>query len=61
MNSKLTFGEAIDSFLIYLAVERGLSENYQLLNRRLLGRLSAWLTVSGDKKSRWSQGFGALR
>jgi integrase/recombinase XerD len=47
MNSKLTFGEAVDSFLIYLAIERGHSENYQLLNRRLLGKLLTWLQAQG--------------
>jgi site-specific recombinase XerD len=47
MSSKLTFGDAVDSFLIYLAVERGLSENYQLLNRRLLRKLSTCLQAQG--------------
>jgi site-specific recombinase XerD len=36
------FGEAIDSFILYLAVEKGLSDNYQLSNRRSLYELAAW-------------------
>jgi len=43
----MTFTEAIESFLVYLAIERGHSENYQLLNRRLLGKLSSWLQAQG--------------
>lgn len=43
----VSFTEAIDEFLTYLAIERGLSENYQLLNRRLLAKLSAWLQAQG--------------
>ncbi len=35
--------EAIDGFLLYLATERGLSSNYQLLVRRQLEDFSAWL------------------
>src|SRR5258708_20671085 len=45
--ASLSFAEAIDSFLLYLAVEKGLSDNYQLLSRRLLGRLSTWLQAQG--------------
>jgi integrase/recombinase XerD len=34
--------EAIDSFIRYLAVERGLSENYQLSTRRSLADFASW-------------------
>lgn len=47
---RLSFSEAIDSFLLYLAVEKGLSDNYQLLSRRLLGKLSAWCQAQGITK-----------
>ena len=40
--------EAIEQFILYLATERGLSENYQLSTRRSLEEFSAWL--SGVKK-----------
>jgi integrase/recombinase XerD len=36
------FAQAIDQFLLYLATERGLSENYQLSTRRSLEELAAW-------------------
>jgi integrase/recombinase XerD len=36
------FAEAIDCFILYLATERGLSENYQLLTRRSLERFADW-------------------
>jgi integrase/recombinase XerD len=48
----LSFADAVDEFLTFLAVERGLSENYQLLNRRLLGRLSTWLQAQGTSDPR---------
>ena len=35
--------EAIERFLLYLATERGLSENYQLSTQRSLGSFTAWL------------------
>lgn len=35
--------EAIDSFILHLATERGLSTNYQLLVRRVLESLASWL------------------
>ncbi|MES2508028.1 MAG: tyrosine recombinase [Verrucomicrobiota bacterium] len=35
--------DAIDSFILYLATERGLSTNYQLLVRRVLEALASWL------------------
>lgn len=34
---------AIDSFILFLATERGLSTNYQLLVRRVLEGLATWL------------------
>ena len=34
--------QAIDSFIRYLAVERGLSENYQLSTQRSLAEFAAW-------------------
>lgn len=34
--------QAIDSFIRYLAVERGLSENYQLSTQRSLAEFEAW-------------------
>ncbi|CAN5190178.1 site-specific tyrosine recombinase XerD [soil metagenome] len=33
----------IDGFILYLATERGLSDNYQLLIRRILENFAAWL------------------
>jgi integrase/recombinase XerD len=38
----IDFAEAIDQFLLYLATERGLSENYQLSTRRSLEELANW-------------------
>jgi integrase/recombinase XerD len=38
------FEEAIDRFILYLATERGLSENYQLSTRRSLEKFSDWAT-----------------
>ena len=40
----IDFAEAIDQFLLYLATERGLSENYQLSTRRSLEELASWTT-----------------
>ena len=36
------FAGAIDCFILYLATERGLSENYQLSTRRSLERFAGW-------------------
>jgi integrase/recombinase XerD len=36
------FPEAIDQFILYLATERGLSENYQLSTRRSLEEFAEW-------------------
>ena len=35
--------DAIDNFILYLATERGLSENYQLSTRQSLDALAEWL------------------
>jgi len=40
--------DAIDSFIRFLAVERGLSENYQLSTQRSLSEFAQWCT--GSKK-----------
>jgi integrase/recombinase XerD len=40
--------EGVDSFLLYLATERGLSTNYQLSTRSSLERFAAWLNAKGD-------------
>lgn len=39
--------ESIDSFLLYLATERGLSTNYQLSTRSSLERFAEWLNTKG--------------
>jgi integrase/recombinase XerD len=38
----IDFAEAIDRFILYLATERGLSENYQLSTRRSLETFADW-------------------
>jgi len=38
----IDFAEAIDRFVLYLATERGLSENYQLSTRRSLEDFADW-------------------
>jgi integrase/recombinase XerD len=43
----IDFAEAIDCFILYLATERGLSENYQLLTKRSLDKFASW---AGTKK-----------
>jgi integrase/recombinase XerD len=43
----IDFPEAIDCFILYLATERGLSENYQLLTKRSLDKFASW---AGTKK-----------
>jgi integrase/recombinase XerD len=40
----ITFPEAIDQFILYLATERGLSENYQLSTRRSLEEFAEWIS-----------------
>jgi integrase/recombinase XerD len=39
---EIDFAQAIDQFLLYLATERGLSDNYQLSTRRSLEELASW-------------------
>ena len=38
----IDFAEAIDRFILYLATERGLSENYQISTRRSLEDFADW-------------------
>jgi integrase/recombinase XerD len=40
----------IDAFIMYLATERGLSDNYQLLVRRVLERFAAWFKKERSKE-----------
>ena len=40
----IDFAEAIDRFMLYLATERGLSENYQISTRRSLEEFADWAT-----------------
>jgi integrase/recombinase XerD len=42
----IDFAEAIDCFILYLATERGLSENYQLLIKRSLEKFADWAEKS---------------
>ena len=39
---EVDFAESIDQFILYLATERGLSDNYQLSTRRSLERFADW-------------------
>jgi integrase/recombinase XerD len=45
------FAEAIDCFILYLATERGLSENYQLLTRRSLEKFADWAQKRKQRSS----------
>jgi len=47
---QLSFSEAIDQFLLYLATERGLSESYQLSTRRSLEEFANWVGAKYDKE-----------
>jgi integrase/recombinase XerD len=40
----------IDAFILHLATERGLSENYQLLVRRVLDMFAAWCKGERDRE-----------
>lgn len=42
---------SIDAFLLYIATERGLSENYQLLVRRVLETFAAWFKREREKEA----------
>jgi integrase/recombinase XerD len=44
----------IDEFILYLATERGLSENYQLSTRGALEKAMGWLE-KGRKRGSWSE------
>jgi integrase/recombinase XerD len=48
---EVDFDEAIDLFILYLATERGLSENYQLSTRRSLEKFAEWATNRKDLTS----------
>jgi site-specific recombinase XerD len=52
---RLSFREAIDDFLVFVAVEKGLSENYQLSNRRSLQELALWCQGRGFQDPRTVQ------
>ena len=41
--------DAIDAFILYLATERGLSANYQILVRRVLERFAGWSQKHRDR------------
>jgi integrase/recombinase XerD len=43
--TSLKFAEAIEHLLLHLAVERGLSQNYQRLTERSLTKFAAWLAA----------------
>ncbi len=43
----MTFEEAIDRFVLFLATERGLSDNYQLSTRQSLEAFAAWAELRG--------------
>ncbi len=43
----MTIDASIDVFLLFLATERGLSENYQISTRRSLETFGAWLSSAG--------------
>ena len=42
LRARMTLDEATDDFLLYIATERGLSVNYQLLVRRQLDDFATW-------------------
>lgn len=48
----LSFGDANDSFILFLATEKGLSENYQLSNRRSLSEFATWCRSRGFEDPR---------
>jgi site-specific recombinase XerD len=48
----LSFSYAIDDFLTFVAIEKGLSDNYQLSNRRSLQELAAWCQERGFQDPR---------
>lgn len=56
----IDFEEAIDRFILYLATERGLSENYQLSTRRSLEKFADWAGKSKQLSSPSEVELGAL-
>lgn len=46
----VTFEEAIDRFVLFLATERGLSDNYQLSTRQSLEAFAAWAELRGVRE-----------
>ena len=42
----LKFAEAIEEHMLYLAIERGLSETYQLSTRRVLEDFAKWILAA---------------
>jgi integrase/recombinase XerD len=56
----IDFAEAIDSFILFLATERGLSENYQLLTRRSLENFANWAGKRKQLSSPCEVELGAL-
>jgi site-specific recombinase XerD len=51
----LSFSNAIDDYLGFVAIEKGLSDNYQLSNRRSLQELAAWCQGRGFQDPRTVQ------
>jgi site-specific recombinase XerD len=51
----LSFSEAIDSFILDLAIEKGLSDNYQLSNRCSLQEFTEWCQGRGFQDPRTIQ------
>jgi site-specific recombinase XerD len=51
----LEWGGAIDDYLGFVAIEKGLSDNYQLSNRRSLQELAAWCQGRGFQDPRTVQ------
>ncbi len=46
----VTFEEAIDRFVLFLATERGLSDNYQLSTRQSLEAFATWAGLKGVRE-----------
>jgi integrase/recombinase XerD len=53
--------QSIESFIRYLAVERGLSDNYQLSTQRSLMDFANWLAKAGDRRSKIGDGRPGIR
>ena len=51
----LSFSDAIDDYLSFVAIEKGLSDNYQLSNRRSLQELATWCQGRGFQDPRTVQ------